>query len=651
MLKLLDYGKSNPFGETIGRQRHLAWPVAAYRVTLPITSDEEGLNPFERVILKLLDAVGAMDSSALAVETRIPLDLVKSILLRLQGKELIDEHNFINEENYDILEDKNEEAPDFVTALLFRELATGKILPFLHWLNDTNQLLKREGDENSFRSIWRNEVHKNNPPTSREVISTLRAMKKRSEAFGRDGKMPAIQQITILPSPEYYYLDCPIAIQKSDSEFRIADPFGNGFSRILETAFEQLLEQDQYKEWLHKWKQSLSNHLPRKLDDQDRRLKEPFENDVNIQRYPKLVANLRPPQNRQFRSISQIHASIEWAMFYACCNGPFEDVIVKLKIAGQSGHPTMLCNAANNIGLEPPKSGFKSIRDGKLFDFQNAKAELGTVLAITILQAEKDEVHPLRRIASVYPDFVRRLLDIKKERDEKGHGNGGADAPEAELSDEPFMREIIHSLLPRISFADSPTAGQDKDVLADSLLDARASIQSEFGFKVFNSLGANLQNRLIQAERFWLPCKDDDDALVFACDLYAAMQASFRQRLFGKFPPDIMDSELISAAQEKTREASIGDLPKCLSTVKPLAIRQALQGNDPTLGTCVVAFLVMSSDDTLRSIAVSQPNFIEDIAYIITKREHGNEPLPLPKEEISKLRKASYKTIKTLIEV
>ena len=45
-LKLLDYGQSNPFGATIGRPRNLAWPVAAYRVTLPMISDDDGLNPF-----------------------------------------------------------------------------------------------------------------------------------------------------------------------------------------------------------------------------------------------------------------------------------------------------------------------------------------------------------------------------------------------------------------------------------------------------------------------------------------------------------------------------------------------------------------------------------------------------------------------------
>ena len=114
MLKLLDYGRPNPFGETIGRQRNLAWPVNAYRVTLPRSSkDSDGLNPFERVILKLLDALGVMDARALADETCIPLDLVKSILLRLQDKELIDEFNTIIEQE----DDSSRSKPAFLRAL------------------------------------------------------------------------------------------------------------------------------------------------------------------------------------------------------------------------------------------------------------------------------------------------------------------------------------------------------------------------------------------------------------------------------------------------------------------------------------------------------------------------------------------------------
>jgi hypothetical protein len=119
-------------------------------------------------------------------------------------------------------------------------------------------LQKKEGAEKTF-FIRSNDAHRGKPPSQRDVIRTLQTMKKRSAAFGRDEIMPAVQKITIANLPETYQLDCHIAIQKSDGEFRIADPFGNGYSLILEKAFEQLLEQDdRLAGWLGNWKHSLS---------------------------------------------------------------------------------------------------------------------------------------------------------------------------------------------------------------------------------------------------------------------------------------------------------------------------------------------------------------------------------------------------------
>lgn len=650
MLKLLDYGQTNPFGGIIGRPRNLAWPVNAYRVTLPRTlNNGDGLNPFERVILKLLDAVGVMDARALTDETRIPIDLVKSILLRLQDKALIDDHNAIIEQECDDSDEWEDHAPVFGTALLFRELATGKILPFLHWLDDINPLRKKEGEENYFRSIPWNDVHKKKMPTQRDVIKALRAMERRSAAFGRDEKMPAVQQITISNLPEIYQLNCRIAIQKSDAEFRIADPFGNGFSLILEKAFEQLLEQDdKLAVWLRDWKQSLSN--PHR-QNQDKKPKEPFDSEANRQRYPKLIANLRPSRNMSFRSIAQIYASIEWALFYACYHHPFEHVITRLKLTAQAEHSALLAKAAEKAGLAPPNFGFRPIREGKLIDFQNGKTELETVLAIAILQASSDESHPLRRIAASHIDLVDRFLDVKNKRGEKAHGKGGADVSEKELSDDPFMREIIHKLVPEIVFTDTPVVALDKDVRADSLLDARASIQNEFGFKTFNRLSANLQDRLVHTERFWLSCKNDDDALCFVSDLYAAVQSVFGMALTGKLPPDVDDTELIKTAENKAVDAALcKELPDSLNRVKPSAIRQNLQGSSQTLGACVITFLLMADDDTLSALSESQPSFVNDMVNIISRRGHGNEPLPLPKDDIAILRKSAFTTIKTLME-
>jgi hypothetical protein len=655
-LMTLDYGMPYPFGGIIGKQRTLAWPVDAYRVTLPKPSDDGGsVNPFERVILKFVDATGPMTAEMLANETRIPIDSVKGILLRLRDKGLIDGHNAITDKAHGKLEGEADKVPVFVTAILFRELATGKILPFLHFVDEANPLRKKEDEEKSRpKSIPSDVCHKGHPPKPQDVITALRAMKKRQLVHGRDARMPAALQITIASPPESYYLQCPIAIQKTDGEYRIADPFGNGFSLILERAFGCLLEDDdQLAEWLHHWKNSLINSGPSKTHKPEEDTKQSFDNDANRQRFPKLVANLRPSRDRPFRSIAKIHASLEWALFYACSRRPYEATIATLRLSRQADHPALIWRTAQSLGLECSEGDFRPVLVGRLMNFEEgSNVDLDTVLPIAVLQAEKNADHPMRRIARSYPDFISQVLGIKKARDTKGHGEGSTDAPRAELPEDRFMREVVHGLLPEIVFSDAPAAKGDEDGHGDSLLEACASIQGEFGFKLFNRLGANIQDRLIHAERFWLATKDrdEDDASTFAYDLYAALQATFARQLLGRLPPDLDDSRLVGNARAIARDHNLGGLPECLTTVRPLVIRQTLQGSSQSLGACVIAFLLMADDESLHILADSHPSFITDVSRIITSRGHGNEPLPLQREEIAKLRKAAFSIIKTLTE-
>jgi len=676
-LKPLDFGDPNPFSGFFGEKKHLAWPVNAYFVTLPRSvEDDLDLNPFERVILNLLNLVGRMDVVELSRETCIPDELVRFILLRLQDRALIDEHNIICKQTFSLLNSEHDNNLTFVTALLFRERATGMILPYLHLLGDNNPIRKREDWENEQRKKKEDvyEVSSGRsklvPLSNRDVISALRATIKRS-AFGGYHKTPDSVQIHINESPEEYYLDCPIAIQKKDSEFRIADPFGFGFSHTLESAFFSLLEHNQkLGKWLSDWKSKLHNSD----HSHQKRQPAPFETQVNYQRYPLLIDNLRT--DNKFRNLRQIYASIEWALFYACSRHQHLDtVLCILKVEDRSNHPKLLANAVRSLGVDSPMP-FWSIPNGKLIDFQNDKAELETVLAIAILQAEKDMWHPLHRaIAFMRSEndcgkhsdqkhpltlLVGRLFDIKHKRNNKAHGKGRVDAPESQLPDDSFMQMFVHSLLPEIQFDNTLCAVQDFEVSSDSRLDALANLQVQFTFKIFNNLETDVSGRLIEAERFWLNIRDSVgneriDACDFAVHLAAALQASFRQCLFGKLPPDVMDHELIATAHKNAKEAILchADLPDCLSTVKLRAIRETMLGSDQSLGSCVVAFLLMSGPDTLHDVALRQPSFIDDVSEVIRQRGHGNK-LKLSKrgkDSIESLRRACYDTITTLFEV
>lgn len=310
----------------------------------------------------------------------------------------------------------------------------------------------------------------------------------------------------------------------------------------------------------------------------------------------------------------------------------------------------MLQKAAEKLSLVLPDERLFPIREGKLNDFLAGKAELATVLSLSLLMAAEDASHPLRRIAIAYPDFILRLLKIKRARDELAHGAAKARPADMELPEDGFMREVVTALLPTVRFSDSRAPTADPETVSDALLAARTSIQSEFGFVLFNRLGANLQDRLIACERFWLSCKDGDDSLPFVCDLYAALQIAFRRSFVGVLPPDIKDSEFIATAQQKAKDSNLGDLPECLRTVKRSAIRETLRGNDQTLQACFIAFLLISSLETLRAIAQIHSSFVTDVARVVKLRGHGNEPLPMSKIEILQVRKSVYTTIKTILE-
>jgi hypothetical protein len=650
-LKLLDYGKPNPFAKTLGKPRNLAWPVNAYRVTLPgARAKSAHLNPFELLMLNLIDAGGPQDAHTLSQETCIPEDLVQCVLMRLCDRRYIDEHNCIRDEERDSWNDKTEKHQEYTTALLFRDSFSGKIFPYLHVLDSANPLRKQDADpEKRHKTIRANHKYLNDPPTPRDVVRTSRAMMKRRFAFGKKSYLPKIQQVTIARDAEQYHLDCPIAIQKSDGEFRIADPFGNGYSLLLESSLRQALENNEnLSAWLLNWRKDLSNPARQRTETTT---KESYDNETNWDCYPKLLKSLRPKKGKQYRTIGQIYAALEWAFFYSCCERSYNKVIRRLELEKQEDHHKRLHDAAKKIGFNQIRSDFLPVSSGKLKAFLNGNAELDTVLCIALLIAERDPSHPLRDLAEIDPDFLVKLFEFKRKRDSQGHGTKWSPSNDKRLPEESFMQNTVSNLLRSMVFSDTSPQAMSDDEAADIRLDARTSIQQEFGFAGFNRLGVNLQERLIDAERFWIECIDNDDASNFAFDLSAAMQQMFRDRPSRQLPPDLNKDDYHGFANKKAIDNGLGHLPDQLRSVNPYRIQETLQGNDRTLGACAVAFLLISDEDTLAIVADAQPSFLDDINLILKSREHGNRSLPLPKDEIRKLRHSCFTTIKTLLEV
>ncbi len=649
LIRTLDYGDNEPFSGVIGRARYLAWPVHAYRITIPATrSAGRGLlNPFERVILNVIDAVGGLDEYALAQETCIPMDLVRTVILRLRDKGLINDDNLIIDRKRSSWEEEIREE-NYTSALAFRELIGGRLLPFVQILDDSNPLKTKLVDRRWSLTLDP-ASSRLGPPSAKDVISIVTQMKRRSEAYARSTRTPTIAQIRVEREPEDYLLDCPIAIQSHDAEFRIADPFGTGFSRALEHVFSHRLETDEkLQEWMTNWRQSLSASKAR--DGGESRRREPFDTHEIRRRYPKLVHALIPSRGAQHRSVEDIYASLEWALYYTCEMYDPQLAIRRLKQETGNDYSQWLSGIAEGLGFEVPRHGFRPVPNGKFDDYLNQKPEMETVLGIALLQAGTDHEHPLRRIASVYPDFIERIRTLASDRGARAHGKHVTVANEAQLESDPFMRESISALLPAIQF-DSNAKSTDAGSQADLRLDARTGLQGAFGYQSFNKLGLSAQASLLAAEQFWLDCKDGDDARAFISNLYSALQGVLREFLSGTAPVGAREGEYKKQAGVKADLAGLGRLPHELASVSPRRIRETLQGNDLSVGASVIALLLTASEEVLKEIANSQPDFLVVIADIHAKRGHANQPAPMQKADAGKLRKSAISTVRTLLEL
>jgi hypothetical protein len=646
--RTLDLGQKGAFSGIFGRPRTLAWPVYAYRITMPARSKIEGeeFNPFERVIVNLLSISGGMDESALAKDICIPTDLVRNVLFRLRDRGLIDEDNRLrNAERAASREHAREE--QYVTALVFRELVGGRVLPFVMSLDDGNTLKTKTADEYSKPLPQGSEPSFRTPPSPRDVIAAVTQMARRSSRR----MLPLLHdQVRIGREPEEYFLECEIVIQIHDADFRIGNPWGQGFSRILETAFSQLLDQDQkLQQWMLDWRKKLT--APVGEAPSLARERAPFDTPENRRRYPKLIRHLAPDVGQMFRSLPGIYGSLEWALFYACAAYDAGIAIRRLNLETAGDYSQWMSSIARTIGFEVPAAGFRPVLKGRITAFsKSSAADMETVLAICLLQAEGQFDHPLWRVAAAHPDFIVRLWSLKKDRDGLGHGRdrGRSAARNAPLESDAFMQDVVRTLLPGIRFdqssIESPSASQD-----DLRLDARTSLLSTFGHSVFSKLGPSTQEALLRAELFWLVCRDGDDAREFVFNIYSTLQGVLFRFLTGIAPSELPEDGYRALASERTERAGLGRLPPELETVNLRRVRESLQGNDRTLGASALALLLKASDEFLERLARDDPRFLTTIANIHVARGHGNEPVPMSKDDVAKLRRSACASIHVLL--
>ena len=650
-LELLDFGDRTPGVGHFGRPRNLAWPVCAYRVTMPSPENsDDGLNPFERVVRDIIEASGISAAELIAEETCIPFDFVRGVILRLRDKGFIDENNQLVEKERPEEKTNDILGKVYCTAMIFRELVSGMILPYIHVLDYSSKLATKVSENNWLLPSSR---EKPEPISENDVRKAIKEMRRVSISYDSDIRPPAPGQIFISDAYEYYNLDCPVIMWEKDGDFRVLDPFPlakGRYSSLLEKSLHKLIETNKNQAaWFNNWRNDLANTQ----EKQATQGAEPYDNEVCRKRYPELIEALKPDRHSHFRSQEKLYAALEWALFYSNMKYEYKNAVCALKLTPQQEQSNMLVSIAEKIALEIPAGyRFKILTEEELGSFLDGDAELNSMLAIALLLALNDKAHPLNTIAKEHPDFFHNIYRIKEIRGPLAHGKGTSNRLDAATPDEPFIRSVITLLLPDVRFSKEQAKINSTAIVIDTRFDAGTSLREYFGYGVFNNrIDNNVKDRLISAESFWLACKNGDNVWSFAMDICGAMQGEFSCKLSHLPSVHLPETEYITSADEKSQAAGLGSLPEELSTVKPYNITNALSGNDKTtLGGIVIAFILKSDDETLSKIAEQETGFLNGIANALKVRGH-NKSISLTKSEIGHLRKAAYSVINILMEV
>jgi len=646
--RALDFGDVNPFTRPIAPPFHLEWPVAVFRVTLPMIRGRSGRvsNPFENVIYALLELTSGLDEQSLAAKTCLPIDMVRNVLNRLKDNEEIDANcRVIDPWRKSYLQ--NEQELTYGTAMVFKELVSGRLLPFLHVFKDNVSLKTKEFPKGKYRRLPKgSEQSFLEPPSVQDIMRIVTRMKRRGAEFAESLQMPSINQIRIAPAVEEFWLDCPIAIQSHDGDFRIADPFGIGFSQILEKVLDDRLATDEkLARWMTVWRESLKKNDKTEVETRS----EPYDTYKNNRLYPELISRLRT-RSGSHRNIDQIFQSIEWALFYCCERFGRNYAVNKLGRRTPADHAGWLTGIASSIGFEVPEGYFRAVIRGKLDDFEDEKSEMRTVFAIALVQAEFNEGHPLRLLAKAYPNLIFRVRDIDKSRGEQLHGKARAMPSEIELVSDEFMRSVVSTLIPSIVFA-AGTRDVDAGTAADELFEARTNLQNQFGYEAIRRMEPTTEAALLNAERDWMNLKDGDDARALVNNLYSAVQSALRGLCGRSYSEADIHQSLFVLAEENSKKSGLGSLPPVLKTVNVRRIQTALQGSDPSLGAAVLAMLIASRHEILQGIAELKSDFLVVVAELLEIRGHGNHPIPMRIKEVERIRANLIMVVAALIDL
>jgi len=283
------------------------------------------------------------------------------------------------------------------------------------------------------------------------------------------------------------------------------------------------------------------------------------------------------------------------------------------------------------------------------------------ILALLIAGAVQDSHHPLNRLAASDSNFFAHIVELKDLRDESAHGSGivrltgSSDVEHYRYRTHQIIMDLYPSFRSAIAADNEVTMSPNPEGIDQLRLKTRIRLDTFFGIALVQMMSHALVEELIKLER-WVDAEIELSGYInsMASALQIALftvSSEHRSRLRDKCDPTLL-------AFEKAESAGFllhgHTLPANLHSNQG-RINQACSGSNVSLGTNLIAFLVLMPAERLSLIAVQVPGLISHMNQIVGLRGHGNKSstqleYELKETKIELLKETTFRTIKLLME-
>lgn len=644
----------------IGRESYLGWPVDAYRIFVPIISDDPlsgDLNPFERLVVSILSVESPLLNTPHAIAEAVCLepDFVQDILLRLRGRGYVgDDYTTLSSHCRKVLAEgaRGDEAalPKMQTAFVFREAVTGRMLPSIYRIDGETLETMDYDDVGRRRPIVLKRSRDTFPPPSQEEVRrVLVDCRKRKRDYGDSATIPPYVKFEVLGTPEQYFLLCPIGVRRIDGEERIGDPFGLGYSLVLEAAFEDAYDSDPYlANKIDQWEQLLEKSEQDSLEVY-KDIILPFNVKLVESRYPLMAQPLSIAYTRY--SVSDLYASLEWALHYHLVED-VESILAAVGSMTAEEFSTQINETMRSMGWPLPRKPLPMPAKGKLAVFASgSKAEFSVLFSLMLVR-EGRKGSLLWRLADEFGvEFTEKIAALRNNRNNKDHGGHVARTQILSFGEaKEFVEAVIHMALPDVTFVEGTTSVSGVDERANNRQRAIRECNELYGRRNFKALPSEVKEHLEQAQIEWDTTDENGNAGRLVREVGAAMQAMLLDAL-DDFTPR-REASPFDVASGRAKALGFTELQAApFAHLNPERVKRGLAGKVESLAVAGLVLLICGDEDDLVRVSGRFPGIVDFIGEVHETRGHGGESVLLSQPDRKRWHSNLKRFVETLMEV